>query len=228
MTNVREVRKSVDSRAEQCGRKGAVSLMAVSKTHPYSAIMDCYEEGQRLFGENRVQEVCEKFPPVSQRPEGMKLCLIGHLQRNKVKKILPLVDRIDSVDSTALMDELEKELAKTDRCIEILFEVNSSHEEQKSGFADEKALFEAADHLALCPHLILKGLMTVGPLGFDEEKNRAAFRYAKALFDRLSQRFDLTVLSMGMSADYLQAIEEGSTEVRIGTAIFGQRTYDAT
>lgn len=226
MVELEKVLESIRREEEKCGH--TVHLMAVSKTHPYEDILEAYRQGQRLFGENRVQEIEAKFPPLGERPDGMKLCLIGHLQRNKVKKAVSLVDRIDSVDSVALMDELEKHLAGTDRVMDILFEVNSSGEAQKSGFEDEKALMEGVSHLSSCPHLRLCGLMTVGPLGFDEEKNRKAFRYARGLFDRLNEEgHALSVLSMGMSADYIQAIEEGSNEVRIGTAIFGERNYDA-
>ena len=240
MVNIKAVRKDVDECAAACSHD--VVLMAVSKTHPYEDILEAYDQGQRLFGENRVQEIEAKFPPLCERPQGMKLCLIGHLQRNKAKKALSLVDRIDSVDSIPLMDELEKHLAGADRVMDILFEVNSSGEEQKSGFADEDELMKGVQksgfadedelmkgvsHLADCPHLRLCGLMTVGPLGFDEEKNRKAFRYTRGLFDRLNEEgHALSVLSMGMSADYIQAIEEGSNEVRIGTAIFGERNYD--
>ena len=174
-----------------------------------------------------MQEIESKFPPLCDRPDGMKLCLIGHLQRNKAKKALSLVDRIDSVDSIPLMDELEKHLDGTDRVMDILFEVNSSGEERKSGFADEEELMNGVSHLSVCPHLRLCGLMTVGPLGFDEVKNRKAFRYVKSLYDKLNDEgYPLSVLSMGMSADYRQAIEEGSNEVRIGSAIFGARKYD--
>lgn len=206
----------------------SVSLMAVSKTHPYEAILEAYGQGARLFGENRVQEAASKFPEPSLRPEGMKLCLIGHLQRNKAKRALEVFDRIDSVDSLALMDELEKRLAQLERTFPILFELRSSGEEQKTGFADEEALMEAVAHLEACPHLILRGLMTVGPLDGGGEGTRMAFRRTKALYDRLiAQGLELSVLSMGMSGDWTLAIEEGSNEVRIGTAIFGARNYNA-
>lgn len=205
-----------------------VTLMAVSKMHPYEDVLDAYTQGQRLFGENRVQEIESKYPPLAQRPDGMVLCLIGHLQRNKVKKAVRLVNRIDSVDSIPLMDELEKVLSASASTMDILFEVNSSGEAQKSGFKTESELMDAVAHLANCPHLRLCGLMTVGPLGDDEKKNRKAFSYVKGLYDRLNESgLNLEVLSMGMSGDYIQAIDEGSNEVRIGTAIFGQRNYNA-
>jgi len=204
-----------------------VELMAVSKTHGYDKILDAYGEGARLFGENRVQEVLAKFPPLGERPEGMKLALIGHLQRNKVKKVIPYVDRIDSVDSLELLLEIEKRLDEADRYLEILFEVNSSGEEQKSGFKSEEELFSAIDALPSCPHVKVVGIMTVGPLGGDEGENREAFNYTKGLFDRLNgeRGLSLSVLSMGMSGDFRTAIECGSTLVRIGTAIFGERDY---
>lgn len=227
MDKLRSVISSIEKCASKAGRNGQVELMAVSKTHPYEAVLEAYREGQRLFGENRVQEIEAKFPPLSERPEGMKLCLIGHLQKNKVKKAVGLVDRIDSVDSRELLFLIEKEAAKLDLTLPILFEVNSSGEEQKSGFRTKEELFEAVKALKDCPHVVLQGLMTVGPLGGDEEKNRAAFRYTKTLFDELNSKgYGLTVLSMGMSGDYETAIEEGSTEVRIGTAIFGERSYN--
>lgn len=216
-----------DVRNEITGFAPDVTLMAVSKTHPYDAVLECYAQGQRLFGENRVQEIAEKFPPKDERPEGMYLALIGHLQSNKVRKVLPLVDRIDSVDSISLMDKLERELSPSGRILDILFEVNSSGEEQKSGFSTDD-LFEAVRHLPLCPHLRLCGLMTVGPLGNDRDANIRCFSHVKALYDMMKAEYGipLSVLSMGMSGDWKEACECGSTEVRIGTAIFGKRSYD--
>ena len=219
LIKVRDEIKSLDNKVE---------LMAVSKTHPYSSILECYELGQRLFGENRYQEIAEKFPLPENRPEGMYLALIGHLQSNKVKKVLPLVDRIDSVDSVNLLLLIEKEAGKLNKNIDILFELNSSEEEQKSGFTNKEELFKAAMLLKECPHVNLKGLMTVGPLGSDREKNIKAFTYTKAVFDELKEKYvpTISILSMGMSGDYKEAIMCGSNMVRIGTAIFGERNYN--
>ena len=219
LIKVRDEIKSLDNKVE---------LMAVSKTHPYSSILECYELGQRLFGENRYQEIAEKFPLPENRPEGMYLALIGHLQSNKVKKVLPLVDRIDSVDSVNLLLLIEKEAGKLNKNIDILFELNSSEEEQKSGFTDKEELFKAAMLLNNFPHVNLKGLMTVGPLGSDREKNIKAFTYTKAVFDELKEKYvpTISILSMGMSGDYKEAIMCGSNMVRIGTAIFGERNYN--
>lgn len=227
MVKLKAVLDSVNLAASQAGRAGQVELMAVSKTHPYDDILECYNEGQRLFGENRVQEVLEKFPPFKERPDGMYLCLIGHLQKNKVKKAVPAVDRIDSVDSAALLALIEKELAKAERCMDVLFEFNSSGEEQKSGFRSEDELLSLSASLSDYPHVTLRGIMTVGPLGGDREKNLEAFRRTAALFERVRLTVPTcTVLSMGMSGDYEDAIASGSTEVRIGTAIFGERNYN--
>lgn len=228
MVNLKAVCESVEKAALSAGRAGQVELMAVSKTHPYEDILECYDEGQRLFGENRVQEVLEKFPSREERPDGMYLCLIGHLQKNKVKKAVPAVDRIDSVDSSELLALIEKELAKTGRHMDVLFEFNSSGEEQKSGFRSEEELLSAVSSLSSYPHITLRGIMTVGPLGGDREKNLAAFRRTSALFEKVGAAVpSCTVLSMGMSGDYEDAIASGSTEVRIGTAIFGERNYNA-
>ena len=206
----------------------SVELMAVSKTHPYSAILECYELGQRLFGENRVQEVEEKFPKKEERPQDMYLALIGHLQSNKVKKAVALVDRIDSVDSIKLLLLINKECEKLNKGIDILVEVNSSGEEQKSGFTSKEELFEAVKLLKDLKFVHLRGIMTVGPLGDDREKNIKAFKYTKNIFDEIKSSYisDIDILSMGMSSDYKEAIECGSNLVRIGTAIFGQRDYN--
>ena len=206
----------------------SVELMAVSKTHPYSAILECYELGQRLFGENRVQEIEEKFPKKEERPQDMYLALIGHLQSNKVKKAVALVDRIDSVDSIKLLLLINKECEKLNKVIDILFEVNSSGEEQKSGFTSKEELFEAVKLLKDLKFVHLRVIMTVGPLGDDREKNIKAFKYTKNIFDEIKSSYisDIDILSMGMSGDYKEAIECGSNLVRIGTAIFGQRDYN--
>lgn len=222
MVNLNDVRDEIKEYAP------SVELMAVSKTHPYEAVLECYDLGQRLFGENRVQEVAEKFPPKADRPEGMYVALIGHLQSNKVRKVLPLVDRIDSVDSIALMDKLERELSQGERILDILFEVNASGEAQKSGFESDDALFEAVKHLPEVPHLKLRGLMTVGPLGNDRDANIRCFSHVRQLYDKIRDGYgiSLDILSMGMSGDWKEACDCGSTEVRIGTAIFGKRSYN--
>ena len=201
-----------------------VTLVAVSKFHPYEMVMEAYADGARIFGENRVQEMREKFPPKGKRPDGMKVFLIGQLQRNKVRKAIEWCDRIESVDSLPLIDKIEKECEALGTDMEILLEFNSSGEEQKSGFCSSEELIEAASYASGCPHITVKGIMTIGPLGFDDEKNRRAFKRTKDLYDELKAVYpSFTVLSMGMSGDWRTALEYESDEVRIGTAIFGER-----
>ena len=198
-----------------------VELVSVSKTKPFSSVLEAYDEGARVFGENRVQEIETKFP--NDKPNDMKIYLIGHLQTNKVKKAVSLVNRIESVDSLRLLKLIESECEKQNKRLEILLEVNSSGEENKSGFRDIDQLFQTAEYAYNAPMIDFKGLMTVGPLGFDMEKNKKSFSFTKDIFDNLKKRYGISVLSMGMSADWREAIACGSTEVRIGSAIFGER-----
>lgn len=199
----------------------SVELVAVSKTKTVEDIKEAYREGSRVFGENRVQEINEKFPLLNL--DEIKVYLIGQLQRNKVKKAVSLVDRIESVDSIPLLIKIDEECKKIDKKMDILFEVNSSHEEQKSGFKTKEELFSAVLKAQELTNVNLIGLMTVGPLGGDRAKNIAAFTYTKSLFDEISKSYPLSVLSMGMSGDWKEAIESGSTEIRIGSSIFGVR-----
>lgn len=213
--NFREVESKVREKSD------SVVLVAVSKTRPQEDVLAAYAEGARVFGENRVQEMEAKFS--FDRPDDMKVYLIGQLQSNKVKKAVALADRIESVDSIKLLDKIEAECAKIGKTIEILLEVNSSGEEQKSGFRSEEEVFAAAQHASCCEHIKLMGLMTVGPLGFDREKNLKAFNYTRALYDKIKNSYPVSVLSMGMSSDWEDAIDSGSTEIRLGTVIFGER-----
>ena len=214
MSSYTELRKEIDDN---------VFLLPVSKTKSYDAIMSVYNEGARVFGENRVQEVERKFPPIKERPEGMKVFLIGQLQKNKVRKAVRLFDRIESVDSLALLELINKEASLIEKKIDVLLEYNSSNEESKSGFKSADELLLALRESLTMESVSVIGIMTVGPLTDSEDIIRRAFKDTKALFDRASEIKKLTVLSMGMSADYRIAIEEGSTEVRIGSAIFGER-----
>lgn len=214
MSSYTELRKEIDDN---------VFLLPVSKTKSYDAIMSVYNEGARVFGENRVQEVERKFPPIKERPEGMKVFLIGQLQKNKVRKAVRLFDRIESVDSLALLELINKEASLIKKKIDVLLEYNSSNEESKSGFKSADELLLALRESLTMESVSVIGIMTVGPLTDSENIIRRAFKDTKALFDRASEIKRLSVLSMGMSADYRIAIEEGSTEVRIGSAIFGER-----
>ena len=214
MSSYTEIRNKIDS---------SVFLLPVSKTKSYDAIMSVYSEGARVFGENRVQEAERKFPAPGERPEGMKVYLIGQLQRNKVKKAVSLFDRIESVDSIALLEAIDMRSAELNKTMDVLLEYNSSGEDAKSGFRNEEDLVAALSRSLEMKNLRVLGLMTVGPLTDDEDEIRKAFRRTRELFDRCREISSLTVLSMGMSADYEIAISEGSTEVRIGSAIFGER-----
>ena len=199
-----------------------VVLVAVSKNHTYDSVMEAYEEGARVFGENRVQEAMHKF---ADKKSDMKIYLIGQLQSNKVRKAVAFFDRIESVDSIALLEKINKEAERLGKIQDILFEFNSSEEENKSGFRTESEVAEAFALSSSLKNVRALGIMTVGPLGGDREKNRKAFLRTRALFDEMRDEYPISVLSMGMSGDFEEAIECGSTEVRIGTAIFGERDY---
>ena len=203
-----------------------ITLMAVSKTQPIEKIIYAREECDiHCFGENRVQEVSEKFAGY-QIPE--ELHMIGHLQGNKVKKIVEQVSWIDSVDSLKLLERLEKALQPTGRVMKVLFEFNTSGEEAKSGFCSEDELFSAIEAGLGMKHIEMRGLMTVGPLGGTEEELRSAFSHLRKLYFDSIKRYPeilFDTISMGMSSDYQIAIEEGSTMIRIGSAIFGKRDY---
>ncbi len=206
----------------QSGRAaGSVRLMAVSKTHPWEAMMALCDAGQLLFGENRVQEGEGKLPPKGKRP--LTVNLIGHLQGNKARKALALFDRIDSVDSLRLARRLHDLVGEP---YPILLELNTSAEAAKHGFESEDALFRALDAIVTMPNLTVEGLMTVGPLTADERAIRTSFSALRRTFERAGERFDLPSfceLSMGMSGDWRLAVAEGSTCVRIGSLLFGER-----
>lgn len=223
MTALAAIRQEIEEAAERSGRLLTdISLMAVSKTQPYERILDLYDEGQLLFGENRVQEAADKLP--GDRPQGMNVHLIGHLQSNKAKRALTVFDRIDSIDSLRLARILEKQL---DRPYPILLQLKTSDEESKYGFADEDELLFALEAISSFRYLTVKGIMSIGPLTSDETVTRKAFEQTRKLYHRAQELFpdlNLDTLSMGMSGDFVLAIAEGSTMVRIGTRLFGART----
>lgn len=212
--NYRSLREEIDEN---------VYILPVSKTKPYSSILGVYEEGARAFGENRVQEIERKFPLPGKRPEGMKVYLIGQLQKNKVRKAVFLSDRIESVDSKDLLLLIDRECSRIGKKIDVLLEYNSSKEENKSGFEKKGDLLDALKLSLSLKNLDVIGIMTVGPLTDDEEKIRSAFRETYELFKDACKIRMLSTLSMGMSADYKIAVEEKSTEVRLGSIIFGER-----
>lgn len=226
--NLEGIRERIAAAARRCGRSpDEIALMAVSKTFPASAIGEAYEAGQRLFGENRVQEFAEKAEQVKAFA-GAQFHLIGHLQSNKAGKAAELFDAVDSVDSPRLVEKLNDVAAKIGKKLPILIEVNVGGEEQKSGMApgspELEELLQAAARLEA---IEIRGLMTVPPFTEDPQGARPYFRALRELRDRIAARklprVRMDVLSMGMSHDFEVAIEEGSTSVRIGTAIFGSR-----
>jgi len=210
MTALAAIRQEIEEAAGKSGRSLTdISLMAVSKTQPYERILDLYDEGQLLFGENRVQEAADKLP--GDRPQGMNVHLIGHLQSNKAKRALTVFDRIDSIDSLRLARILEKQL---DRPYPILLQLKTSDEESKYGFADEDELLFALEAISSFRYLTVKGIMSIGPLTSDETVTRKAFEQTRKLYHRAQELFpdlNLDTLSMGMSGDFVLAIAEGST-----------------
>lgn len=200
-----------------------VQLVAVSKTHPVSAVQEVYDLGQKVFGENKVQELMEKAPLL---PQDIQWHLIGHLQTNKVKYIAPFIDTIQSVDSEKLLTEINKEAGKNNRTIKVLLQVKIAAEDSKFGLevSEAKDLFQQYIE-GKFPHVEITGLMGMATFTDDEQQVRNEFLTLKKLFDELNQSKALNTLSMGMSDDFPIAIECGANSVRVGSAIFGRRDY---
>ena len=192
---------------------------------PVTDLQEAYDEGQRNFGENRVQEITEKYPLL---PDDIRWHMIGHLQRNKVKYLMDRVVMIHSVDSASLARTISKEAVKAGRTMDILLEVNAAGEESKFGLSYEEVL-PLVREIAPLPGLHICGLMTVAPYTDDPETNREFFKKLRDLsvdIDRQSiDNVSMHTLSMGMTGDFEVAIEEGATHIRVGTAIFGKRDY---
>lgn len=206
--------------------KNEVTLIAVSKTKPAEIIQELYDAGCRNFGENKVQELIDKYEIL---PKDICWHMIGHLQRNKVKYIVDKVSLIHSVDSLRLAQTIEKEAEKKNCVVDILIEINMAREESKYGIYPEEleALLREISHLS---HIRVKGLMTVAPNVKNPEENRKIFTEMKKLsVDIAKKNIDniiMSILSMGMSNDYNIAVEEGANMVRVGTSIFGARNYN--
>ena len=225
--HLNEVRENIQKACEKAGRSPQeVTLIAVSKTKPLFMLEEAYEAGARDFGENKVQEILEKHPKM---PEDARFHMIGHLQRNKVKQVLPHAVLIHSVDSYRLAEQISQEAGKLGITAKILLEVNVAKEESKYGFFLEDT--EAAiREIAKFPHVRIKGLMTIAPFVENPEENRPVFKklyeFAVDIGKKNIDNVTMDVLSMGMTGDYQVAIEEGSTMVRVGTGIFGERNYN--
>lgn len=224
--NIQAVKETIARACEKSGRKAEdVTLIAVSKTKPVEMLMEAYACGCRDFGENKVQELLDKYEVM---PKDIRWHMIGHLQRNKVKYIVDKVWMIHSVDSLRLAEEISKEATKKNICVNILIEVNVANEETKFGITCEEVR-QLVQDVAKLPNICIKGLMTIAPFVQDAEENRIYFSKLKKLaVDIMEENIDnitMENLSMGMTGDYEVAVSEGATCVRVGTGIFGARQY---
>lgn len=222
--NFEQVRGAIRRACERSGRsQDSVTLIAVSKYKPVTMIHDAMECQQTVFGENRVQELCEKMDLIE---EDVKWHMIGHLQKNKVKYIVGKVERIHSVDSIALAEQISKEASKKGVLTHILLEVNVAEEDSKFGFSVEETE-EAVRKIATFPGVHICGLMTIAPFVENPEDNRIHFKKLYQLSVDIKGKnidnVDMSELSMGMTGDFEVAIEEGATMVRVGTGLFGSR-----
>lgn len=225
--NIEHVQKNIKQACLTAGRdETEVTLIAVSKTKPVSMLMEAYECGCRHFGENKVQELVSKYEVM---PGDIHWHMIGHLQRNKVKYIIDKVSLIHSVDSVRLAQEISREASKRGIEVSVLIEVNTAGEESKFGVSVQGTL-QLVQEIAALPGIQIKGLMTIAPYVENSEENRPYFEVMKQLAVDISRKnidnVSMNILSMGMTGDYMTAVEEGSTLVRVGTGIFGERQYD--
>ena len=224
--NVIEVEKNIQAACDRAGRsREEVRLIAVSKTKPVSDIEEVLTTGILDYGENKVQELSDKYDVL---PKNIRWHMIGHLQRNKVKYLIGKTVLIHSVDSLRLAEQIEHEAAKADTIMNVLIEVNVAGEESKFGTTCNEAI-ELVRALAALKHVKIKGLMTIAPFTDNPEDNRIYFKKLKQLSVDIKSKnidnVDMDELSMGMTGDYEVAIEEGATMVRVGTGIFGERNY---
>ena len=224
--NIAAIRREIHLAAAKTGRTGAdITLVGASKMNDAAACREAIAAGIDVLGENRVQEMTQKL--AENAYDGVPLHFIGHLQRNKVKQVVGKAALIQSISSTALLDEIEKNAEKLGIVQDILLEVNIGGEEAKSGFAPG-ALNEAACYAKTLPHVRVLGLMTIPPVETEPHGNMPLFARMKALYVDINKNIydnKLKYLSMGMSGDYAEAIEAGSNMIRVGTAIFGARNY---
>ncbi len=224
--NINVVRKNMEEACRVSGRSPEeVSLIAVSKTKPVPMLQEAYDAGCRDFGENKVQEIMDK---IDKLPSDIRWHMIGHLQTNKVKYIVGKVFLIHSVDSLHLAEAISKEAVKQNAMVNILIEVNVAKEDTKYGAMAEDTV-SLVEKIALLPGICVKGLMTIAPYVENPQENRQYFVKLRQLaVDIKSKNIDnvhMDILSMGMTVDYMVAIEEGATYVRVGTGIFGERQY---
>jgi pyridoxal phosphate enzyme (YggS family) len=222
--NYSSLKKDIKEICDSCGRNiDEIMLIAVSKTFPDKDISELYDLGHRDFGENKVQELCDKEEVL--REKEIYWHLIGHLQTNKVKFIINFVSLIHSVDSLKLAREIQKRAAQSSKLIDILIQVNTSGEDSKYGIEPDKAK-QLYSEIKDFDNVRIRGLMTIGKFTENEDEIRMNFSKLRSLYDELKDTSkDFKYLSMGMTSDYRIAIEEGSNMLRIGSAIFGDREY---
>lgn len=225
--NLQSVEENIKKACEKAGRKREdVTLIAVSKTKPVEMLQEIYDQNIRNFGENKVQEMCDKMEVL---PKDIKWHMIGHLQTNKIKYIIGKTELIHSVDSLHLAQEISKQAVKHDVQTDILIEINIANEQTKFGI-DAGDTIQLVREIAALPNIHIKGLMTIAPFVENPEDNRLYFRRIHQLsVDITKENIDnvnMDILSMGMTEDYMVAIEEGATMVRVGTGIFGERNYN--
>lgn len=224
--NLQDVETKIQGACQRAGRsRDEITLIAVSKTKPTEMLAEIYQEGVRDFGENKVQELTDKY---EQLPQDINWHMIGHLQRNKVKYIVDKVKLIHSVDSLRLAEAIEQEAVKKNVVVDVLIEVNVAEEESKFGLIVDHVI-PLLEQIATFSHIRVKGLMTIAPFVENPEENRSVFARLKQLSVDIAQKnidnISVDILSMGMTNDYEVAIEEGATMVRVGTGIFGERDY---
>lgn len=225
--NLQSVEENIKKACEKAGRnREDVTLIAVSKTKPVEMLQEIYDQNIRNFGENKVQEMCDKMEVL---PKDIKWHMIGHLQTNKIKYIIGKTELIHSVDSLHLAQEISKQAVKHDVQTDILIEINIANEQTKFGI-DAGDTIQLVREIAALPNIHIKGLMTIAPFVENPEDNRLYFRRIHQLsVDITKENIDnvnMDILSMGMTGDYMVAIEEGATMVRVGTGIFGERNYN--
>ena len=226
--NYRQVLNNIQDACQAVGRDPKeVTLVAVSKTKPVEMLQQVNDAGARVFGENKVQEIMDRYDHL---PGDIRWQMIGHLQRNKVKYIVDKVDMIHSVDSYRLAQTIETEATKKNVTVSVLLEVNVAEEESKFGLKMDEVL-PLVQQISELPHVQVKGLMTIAPFVSNPEDNREIFRKLKKLSVDIEAKninnTTMSVLSMGMTGDYMVAVQEGATMVRVGTGIFGERDYSA-
>ena len=222
--NLKSVEETIRRTALSCGRDPAsVKLLAVSKTFPAEIVEQAFQAGQRLFGENRVQEAASKIPSV--QAEGIGWHLVGHLQTNKIRQAVQLFDVIESIDSEKVARKIDRYCSQLNKVMPVFLQINVGQEHQKFGIEPDQVP-EVVDKIDAVSNLDLQGLMAIPPYAVDPEASRPYFRRMVELFDEVNtnRTSPLLELSMGMSADFEVAIAEGATWVRVGTAIFGERS----